>query len=383
MAANLVAQRRSEPFALAPFATPMSSARSPRVTPPPALSSVITPPQSPSRVVRTLSRFINDPRDAPFVLLSLAATFVILPFAAALFVPGVFSWWLAAVYLAVNFLGFLDRYILMLHNTSHRALFRPKYRFLNHYIPWVLGPFFGETPETYFAHHLGMHHPENNLAEDLSTTMPYQRDRLSHFLAYYFKFLFFGLKDLFVYLGKKNRPRLQTRMVLGEASFIALSIALLYVNWRATVVVFVAPVIIVRFLMMAGNWGQHAFVDPSAPESPYSNSITCLADRYNRRCFNDGYHIGHHVKANRHWSEMPADFEANRARYAKEGAIVFRGVDFFAVWALLMVRRYDILARHYVVLDSSNPSLEQIEELLRSRTGPLPFPVSAPATATA
>ncbi|HEY2513234.1 MAG TPA: fatty acid desaturase, partial [Polyangiaceae bacterium] len=287
----------------------------------------------------------------------------------------------------VNFLGFLDRYILMLHNTSHRALFRPKYRFLNHYIPWVLGPFFGETPETYFAHHLGMHHPENNLGEDLSTTMPYQRDRLSDFLAYYFRFLFLGLKDLFVYLGKKNRPRLQVRMVAGELSFIALSAALLYVNWRATVVVFVAPVLIVRFLMMAGTWGQHAFVDPRAPESPYSNSITCLADRYNRRCFNDGYHIGHHVKANRHWTEMPADFEANRARYAKEGAIVFRGLDFFAVWALLMVRRYDLLARQYVVLDSSNPSLGEIEQLLRSRTGPLPFPVSAPApvpaTATA
>jgi hypothetical protein len=321
-------------------------------------------------VNRVVSRFINDPRDTPFLVLSLAATLVILPFAALLYVPGVFSWWLGLVYLATNFLGFLDRYILMLHNTSHRPLFRPQYRWLNYYIPWVLGPFFGETPETYFAHHLGMHHPENNLAEDLSTTLPFQRDRLSHFLRYYFQFIGLGLVDLYRYLGRKDRKRLRVRMVAGELSFWLVSLALLFVNWRATVVVFIAPVFMVRFLMMAGNWGQHAFVDPRSPENPYTNSITCLADRYNRRCFNDGYHIGHHVKANRHWSEMPGDFDANRARYAKEGAIVFRGIDFFAVWALLMLGRYDTLARHVVVLEG-NPTLDEISQLLRARTAPI------------
>ena len=46
----------------------------------------------------------------------------------------------------------------------------------NYYIPWVLGPFFGESPETYFAHHVGMHHAENNLEDDISTTLPYVRD---------------------------------------------------------------------------------------------------------------------------------------------------------------------------------------------------------------
>jgi len=74
------------------------------------------------------------------------------------------------------------------------------------------------------------------------------------------------------------------------------------------------------------------------------------------------------VKANRHWSEMPADFENNRALYAREGAIVFEGIDFFAVWALLMFQRYASLARHYVVLDGARPSEEEIIALLRSRT---------------
>jgi fatty acid desaturase len=323
---------------------------------------------SPALLDRTIGGLLNDPRDVPFVKLTISATLVVIPFAAMLYAPGVFRWWLALVYLAVNFAVFLDRFILMLHNTSHRALFKPRLRWLNSYIPWVLGPFFGETPETYFAHHVGMHHPENNLAADLSSTMEFQRDRVSDFARYYGRFMFRGLPDLAKYLGQKNRTRLRARMLAGELLFIATAVGLAYVNWRATLVVFFIPVVAVRFLMMAGNWGQHAFVAADAPESAFKNSITCLAARYNRRCFNDGYHIGHHVKANRHWSEMPADFENNRALYAREGAIVFEGIDFFAVWALLMFQRYASLARHYVVLDGARPSEEEIIALLRSRT---------------
>jgi len=31
------------------------------------------------------------------------------------------------------------------------------------------------------------------------------------------------------------------------------------VNWQATLTVFIAPFVTMRSLMMAGNWGQHAF----------------------------------------------------------------------------------------------------------------------------
>ena len=320
----------------------------------------------------TLGGLINDPRDKPFVVLSLMATLIVLPFAAALFVPGVFRWWLALVYLAVNFLGFLDRFILMLHNTSHRQLFQKKWRWLNFYIPWVLGPFFGETPETYFAHHVGMHHPENNLPDDLSTTMPYQRDSVADFARYLGSFLTRGLYDLAGYLGQHERARLRTKMLAGESLFLSIAALLMLINWRASLVVFVFPLFAVRFLMMAGNWGQHAFIDAATPGVAYRNSITCLAKRYNRRCFNDGYHIGHHIKATRHWTEMPEDFESNRATYAKERAIVFEGIDFFQVWFFLMFKSYGALAKHYVAVDGTKPSEESIIALLRERARAIP-----------
>jgi hypothetical protein len=121
--------------------------------------------------------------------------------------------------------------------------------------------------------------------------------------------------------------------------------------------------------MMCGNWGQHAFVDREAPENCYRNSITCINTAYNRRCFNDGYHIGHHIKQTRHWTEMPEDFSSNIATYAKERAIVFSGIDFFMVWLYLMLGRYNWLAKAYVQLDENNKLSEsEIIELLKSRT---------------
>jgi hypothetical protein len=119
------------------------------------------------------ARFINDPRDRPFLALMAAISVTVPPFGMAFYVPGVFRWWLGLVYLTFIPVFFLDRFILMLHNTSHRPLFKKPWAWMNNYIPWVLGPFFGQTPETYFAHHIGMHHPENNLEADLSTTMPF------------------------------------------------------------------------------------------------------------------------------------------------------------------------------------------------------------------
>jgi fatty acid desaturase len=327
-----------------------------------------TPARAPNALDAWIARFINDPRDVPFVKLAAVTTLVVPTLAALLFVPGFLRWWTVIGYFVVAF-QFLDRFILMLHNTSHRPLFRASHAWLNNWIPWLLGPFFGETPETYFAHHLGMHHPEANLPPDLSSTMKYQRDSLRDFLAYYARFMGTGLLDLAAYLKSKSRGKLRTRMLAGELTFWIVALGLTALNWRAAVVVFVAPVVLVRFLMMAGNWGQHAFVCDEQPGNPYRNSITVIRCSYNDRCFNDGYHIGHHVKATRHWTELPADFEDNRAEYVKQQAIVFERIDFFGVWALLMLGAYGRLAKHFVTLEGAPVrSQAEIIALLRSRT---------------
>src|SRR5439155_1392049 len=124
------------------------------------------------------------------------------------------------------------------------------------------------------------------------------------------------------YLWRAGRKKMAVRTLLGEVAWYAVAGVLLYLSFWPTMVVLVAPFFMVRFLMMWGNWGQHAFVDPARPENCYVNSITCINSRYNARCFNDGYHIGHHIKANRHYSDYPRDLRDNLATYAKEEALV-------------------------------------------------------------
>ncbi|MBX3465957.1 MAG: fatty acid desaturase [Planctomycetes bacterium] len=336
---------------------------------------------SPTTGVRALdalvARLLCDPRDAPLLGVVVGMSLVLVPGALVLYAPGGFSWPLAAAYLAALFGLFFDRYILMLHATRHRRLFRPGLE-LDAWVDWALGPLAGQSPCTYHAHHLGMHHVENNLWADASSTLPYRRDSALDFLRYWGRFLVAGVVDLVAYLLGRRRTKLARRAALGELAYLATLGALLWVEWRATLVVFVVPLVAARFAMMAGNWAQHAFVDPADPGNPYRNSLTTINTRYNRRCFNDGYHIGHHLKPSRHWSELPGELLEHLDTYRDQGALVLEGLDFFQVWALLMVKDHDTLARHVVHLGGAPRSHDETVALLRARLVAVPEPVVVP-----
>lgn len=310
---------------------------------------------------------LNDKRDMAFIYLSLKITFLVVPAAVILFVlPGV-HWAFNILYLLILLIVFLGPYVLMLHNVCHRKLFKKKFNYLNKYIPWVLGIFFGQTPETYFYHHVTMHHPENNEPHDLSTTMKYRRDSFRAFLVYLVSFYFTGVLNLVLYFKNKQRNKYAWRIITGELFFILLSLLLCFYNFKATLAVFVLPLVFIRFAMMAGNWAQHAFIDANKPENIYNNSITCINSIYNKKCFNDGYHIGHHLRPYMHWTEMPADFKNNIPIYNKNKAIVFSGLDYFQIWFFLMTKNYKKLANNFVELGEKRTT-DEIVIFLKSRT---------------
>lgn len=323
----------------------------------------------PNFLEKIFLKFINDRRDIPFIWLCFWISLTTIPAAIYLFLMDEFNWWFALIYFAYNSIVLMGPYILMLHNTSHNVFFKRKYGILNRMMHWIIGPFFGETPESYFAHHIGMHHPENNLKEDLSSTLKYQRDSFIDFMKYYFTFMIFTVRDLASYLNSKGRKKIMKRFLVGETSWYVMVIILLFVNWQAALVVFVIPMVFTRLMMMAGNWAQHAFIDLENPDNCYRNSITCINSVYNKRCYNDGYHIGHHLKPSMHWTDMPNNFLENIDNYKTEEAIVFRKLDYFAIWLLLMTKSYKTLAKFYVNL---NPELYKSEsdiiELLKLRT---------------
>jgi hypothetical protein len=286
---------------------------------------------------------------------------------------------MAGVYWVAMF-RLLPTFILMMHFTAHRRFFRREYEPMNKVIPWLIGPFLGQTPESYFSHHIGMHHPENNLHTDGSSTMPRQRDSIMSFTGYYLRFLFLGLYETWSYLRKAGRKKLARNLIAGELLSVAAALALSFYDWRATLVVFVLPAFAVRLLMMAGNWGQHAFIDRDDPSNPYRNSTTFINTPYNHQAFNDGYHIGHHEDQRRHWTDMPGEFVANRQRYADNDAVVFRGLDNFTLWLLLMLKQYRFLASRFVDVRGGKSEAEVIA-LLRARCQPIPLDTIATADA--
>ena len=337
-----------------------------------AISDPMSVPKPSSALDLFFVSLIRDERDLPFVYLTLKITFSLIALAVLLFWPGIphLIWWVAAIlYQYLNNVVFKGPYGLMMHCTSHRPWFKQKYAFMNHYLPWIIGPFFGQTPETYYTHHVGMHHPENNMPEDESTTMPYQRDSIREFSHYLGTFIFLGVYHLCSYFVRKRRKRLLYRSVRGELLFIAMCIGLCFINWPATLVVFILPFFTFRIIAMTGNWAQHAFIAADEPDNAYKNSVTCINTKYNVKCWNDGYHISHHLQSNMHWTEHPTYFQDTIDEYANNNAVVFDGIHFLHVFIYLMRDRYDLLAKHFVNIGNRFSSDEEIITFLRSRTG--------------
>lgn len=339
-------------------------------TTPPAL--VLTDPTSRRRPLNAVERLvvtvIRDSRDLPFMWLILAASLTVLPLAAILISSATFSWWTAAAYLGLVIGCFLLPVLVMYHDIAHRRLFGPRYAFMKHYLNWVLGPLFGMFPNGFYAHHVAMHHVENNSRRDMSSTMRYQRDSLVDFVHYAIHFPFNVYCRLALYLWRRKRYRLARAVLIGEASYIAAVAAIGWFNWRAALVVFVVPLVAAMVGFSCTNWTEHAFVDHAAPHNMYRSGIVCVNTAYNRFAFNDGYHIGHHLKPNLHWSEMPQEFLGFRAAYAREGAVVFEGLDYYRILFLLMTKRYRVLARHCVDLGGRRRSEDETISMLRERT---------------
>ena len=331
--------------------------------------------ESYSALDKIFLRFIRDERDLPFIYLTIKIMLTLLPTGILLYFP-MDSWlWmlLAGVYFWLNNFVYKGPFGLMFHCTSHRPLFKKKYGFLNYLHPWIIAPFFGHSPETYYTHHVGMHHAENNLEDDESSTMPFQRDSVRGFMIYFGKFLFTGIYHLAAYFFRKKRKRLLYRSVRGELLFILFCIGMSFISFKATLWVFIIPFFLYRLIAMMGNWAQHAFIDADDPGNDYKNSVTCINTKYNLKCWNDGYHISHHEKQTMHWTDHPRYFQETIEKYIENNAVVFDGIHFLHVFFYLMRKRYDLLSKNFVNIGDRYNSDAEVISFLKSRTRKINF----------
>ncbi len=316
-------------------------------------------------------RFINDKRDLPFIYLLTTIHLVVITTAIVLYssLLNGWRWWLLAIpYFYISQMYFKGRFGLMFHCICHRKLFKKPYRWMHTYLTWIVCPFFGHAPEGYFSHHIGMHHMENNMQDDTSSTMPYQRDSLKHFLLYFINFLLVGVKNTILYLYYRKRKKLYMRLTVGEYSFFIFCIAMCFINLKATLLVFIVPLLFARLVMMLGNWTQHAFIDSIDPENLYTSSINCINTQYNVVCWNDGYHIIHHLRPGMHYTEMPGEFLKLKDSFARNKAIVFEKINYLHIFIFLLTKRYDKLADNLVNINNMFASNEEAIRVMKERT---------------
>eukprot|EP01129_Flabellula_baltica_P001355 TRINITY_DN11235_c0_g1_i1.p1 TRINITY_DN11235_c0_g1~~TRINITY_DN11235_c0_g1_i1.p1 ORF type:complete len:371 (+),score=82.56 TRINITY_DN11235_c0_g1_i1:49-1161(+) len=276
------------------------------------------------------------------------------------------------VYLICLNFFFTQRFILMLHFSEHRKVFRPEYDYLNKVNPIVFAPFFGIPSGVYAMHHCIMHHIENNVFPwDISSTEPYNRGSIFGYLRY----LGFWSLTVWVlvptYLYKRKKMSFFKTTIKNIAAF-ALFVFLCYqINPVATLWVYIIPLGLSVILLSFGNFSQHIFIDPENPKSNYGltyNAVNCLDNTYT---FNDGYHIIHHQNSRLHWSELPDKFCKSLDDYENNGALNFKGIGFFDVGILVMTGQLEKLAGHYIQLGDKEKSTEEIVQMLKKRLQPI------------
>lgn len=140
---------------------------------------------------------LQDKRDLPICYLLFDVAVTVLPAALALYYLPAWSSVLGPAYLAVTDVLFLERFLLALHYSQHRQLFKTgsnlllrcnchsqgsvqtllnffplcaEYRWLNRVAPMLLAPLFGVPCGLYRLHHCVMHHAVSPVTRQTETS---------------------------------------------------------------------------------------------------------------------------------------------------------------------------------------------------------------------
>jgi len=311
---------------------------------------------------------INDERDKIMVYLILNILLISVPLACAVFLVKPFSHWLAIGYLVVNYVLFLQRFILMLHFSEHKKLFKRSNDWLNYLVPYFLSPLYGVPSGVYKLHHCVMHHLENNVFPwDISSTEPYDRSSIFGFLSYWMYWIWAIWVLTPIYLVKREKWSYFKKCVKNLVGFFAVVGVLYMYNPMATFYVLLVPLAIATLALSFGNYSQHIFINPANPKSNYGLAYNCVNCPDNMKTFNDGYHIVHHIHSQMHWSELPHGFLKDLKKCIEEDAIIFNGIGFFDVGFFVVTGQFSRLAKHYVNIGNKYKSEEDIIKMFISR----------------
>ena len=242
-----------------------------------------------------------------------------------------------------------EGFVLGIHYSSHKRIFKPAWAFLDHWVHSVLSPLIGFPSNAYIAHHVLMHHKEDNaLWYDASSTMPFQRDSWFHLLLYIVRYIALIQFELPFALMLRGRYRATAVMLAGYGTWFAVT------SYGMTVMPFtagyglLAPFVFLSFAAMRGNNLQHIFVSPDEPDCDFKLCYDIVNDPSNCGKFLDSFHVEHHVSPATHWADLPKKFLEFLPRHRDKDSFIFDAIHPDTVSWYVMTGQLDRLADHYV-----------------------------------
>jgi fatty acid desaturase len=330
-------------------------------------------------------KIMKDERDSPY-LYSYIGIGIIAPF---LFIGSYYiqvtylgantgwGWknWLAALaYNVMNYgpyFAFFSQVATMIHKEGHmpKGIFKKPFGIFNNFHGHFLSFFYGHVPQGYPMGHMRIHHKHDNAADDVTSTIFYDRSHASRFLIYLFEFsLFWTGISVALYHYNKGKMKEFIKMTSGMFAFYGLIAAVMYVNFWFGFAYLVIPHMSCIFLLAAINYTWHAWTDSSEPKNIYKNSITILEGQYN--VYNEDYHVEHHKRPQTHWREYPVNYDKHKEEYKSNRAVVFHDTQAFEVFFLILFSDFEKMADKFVDLNE-DMSREDIIALLKHRLLPV------------
>jgi len=283
------------------------------------------------------------------------------------------NWLAALVYNVLNYgpyFAFFSQVATMIHKEGHtpKGMFKKPFGVFDNFHGHVLSLLYGHVPQGYPMGHMRIHHKHDNAADDVTSTIFYDRSHAARFLIYLFEFaLFWTGISVANYHYKKGKMKEFRKMLYGMLAFYGFMAVVMSINFWFGFAYLLIPHLSCIFLLAAINYTWHAWTDPSEPKNIYKNSITVLDGQYN--VYNEDYHVEHHKRPQTHWREYPINFQKHIEEYKENRAVIFQDTQAFEVFFLILFNDYEKMADKFVDLNG-DMSREDIIALLKYRLQP-------------
>jgi hypothetical protein len=330
---------------------------------------------------RWFASVLHHPVDAIFTRVWVANSLIMAPMTMLLILPSTINYYVIMAYATTLLLSQFPQEIVE-HQNIHTRVFSPKsgasprikllLKALQLYFDYIFALLTSRVPGFYRVQHVYVHHVEDNGPLDTQTTLPYDRTSFFDFSRHAFwqgvDLVTGGL--LINYLTKKGKKRQIREVIRGLAIWYAVLLVVAVFNPMAAAYLFLTRFLGGPFITLI-TFYQHGLVDPDDVHEVHANTIDYAGCEHGNLGFD--YHVEHHMKPARHWSNYYEEF----ARAAQKGdghpAIVMQKDQFgpLALMAALWRKDYTAIARHARLRDIPEDNAEELARIVGERARPI------------